>query len=180
MQSRSGSVRAAAVLAAAAVSFTLYAQTVNLAPGLYEFTSTADLQLPPEVAAKMPPQALAMMQKPHVTQHCISQSDLDHVSQQLAEGGGREQSCKITDRSMTGSTVKFTSQCEHASAHFEGTFASESFQGTMVSTSDKGQTVTVRIAARRGCPGGSERSISVIPADTQPLPRPQKNGTSGA
>ena len=146
----SRALRAAALAVAAAVSFALYAQTVNLRPGLYEFTNTADVQLPPDVAARMPPQALAAMQKPHVSQHCIRQSDLDHVSQQLAAGKGQEpQSCKLTDRSITGNTVKFTSQCEHHTGHFEGTFASDSFQGTMVSTTDKGQTVTVKIAARR-------------------------------
>jgi hypothetical protein len=148
--SSSRAVRAAVLAAAAGVSFALYAQTVNLKPGLYEFTSTADMQLPADVAAKMPPQYLAMMQKPHVSQHCISQSDLDHVSQQLSEGRGQEpQSCKVTDRSVSGGVVKFTRQCEHNSAHFEGTFAAESFQGTMVSTTDKGQTVTAKIAARR-------------------------------
>ncbi len=148
--SSSSAVRAAVLAAAAGASFALYAQTVNLRPGLYEFTSTSDIQLPPDMAAKLPPQTLAMMQKPHVSQHCIRQSDLDHVSQQLAEGQGKEpQSCKITDRSMTGSTAKFTTQCEHRSSHFEGTFASESFQGTLVSTTDKGQTATIKIAARR-------------------------------
>jgi len=144
----SRAVRAAALAAAAGVSFTLYAQAVNLEPGLYEFTSTTDMQLPPDVAAKMPPQALAMMHKPHVSQHCIRQSDLDHVSQQLSEGQGPH-NCKLTDRSLTGSTVKFTTQCEHHTGHFEGTFAADSFQGTMVSTTDKGQTVSVKIAARR-------------------------------
>lgn len=146
----SRALRPAVLAAAAGLSFGLCAQTVNLAPGLYELTSTADLKLPPDLAAKLPPQALALMQKPHVTQHCISRADLEHVSQQLAEAQGREpQGCKVTDRSMTGSAVKFTAQCEHGSVHFEGTFASESFQGTMVSTSDQGQTVTVRIAAHR-------------------------------
>lgn len=146
----SRAVRAAVLAAAAAASFALYAQTVNLRAGLYEFTSTSDLQLPADVAAKMPPQYLAMMQKPHVAQHCISQSDLDHLSQELAAGGGREpQSCKITDPSVTGSTVKFTTQCAHNSAHFEGTFAPESFQGTLVSTGDQGKKVRVKIAARR-------------------------------
>jgi len=146
----SRAVRAAMLAAAAGASFALYAQSMNLRPGLYEFTSTADMQLPPEVAAKMPPQALAMMQKPHVSQHCISQSDVDHVSRQIAQGKpDQPESCKVTEHSMSGSQVKFTTQCAHNTGHFEGTFAAESFQGTMVSTSDKGQTVTVRIAARR-------------------------------
>jgi Protein of unknown function (DUF3617) len=146
----SRAARAAVLAAAAGASFALYAQSMNLRPGLYEFTSTADLQLPPDVAAKMPPQALAMMQKPQVSQHCISQSDVDHVSQQIARGKpDQPESCKVTEHSMSGSQVKFTTQCAHKTGHFEGTFAAESFQGTMISTTDKGQTVTVRIAARR-------------------------------
>lgn len=146
----STAVRAAVLAAAAGVSFALYAQNVNLRPGLYEFTSTSDVQLPPEVAAKMPPQYLAMMQKPHVSQHCISQSDVDHVSRQIAQGKpDQPESCKVTERSMSGSVVKFTTQCEHNTGHFEGTFTADSFQGTMVSTTDKGQTVAVKIAARR-------------------------------
>ena len=110
----SRAARGAVLAAAAGVSFALYAQTLGLRPGLYEFTSTADVQLPPDVAAKMPPQALAMMQKPHVTQHCITQADVDHVSQQIAQGQPNRESCKVTEHSISGNTVKFTSQCEHA------------------------------------------------------------------
>jgi hypothetical protein len=128
----------------------LYAQTLGLQPGMYEFTSIADIQLPPDVAAKMPPQALAMMQKPNVSQHCITQADVDHVSQQIAQGRPNQpQNCQVTERSVSGGQVKFTSQCGQHVAHFEGTFSSDSFQGTMVSTSDKGQTVTVKMSARR-------------------------------
>jgi Protein of unknown function (DUF3617) len=151
MQSR-GSTRAsrAALLAAAAgLSGALYAQTLGLRPGLYEFTSTMDMQLPPDMAARMPPQALAMMQKPNVSQHCITQADVDHVSQQIAQGRSNQQSCQVTDRSVSGGQVKFTTQCGQHVAHFEGTFASDSFQGTMVSTSDRGQTVTVKMSAHR-------------------------------
>jgi hypothetical protein len=149
MQSRSKQrvVRLAA-LAAAAVSCALYAQTVGLKPGQYEFTSTTSL--PPEMLAKIPPQYQAMMQKPNVWQHCISQGDVDHVSQQISQGRpNQSENCQVTEHSMSGSDVKFTTQCAHNTAHFEGTFAGDSFQGTMVSTSDKGQTVTVKIAAHR-------------------------------
>jgi hypothetical protein len=138
-----------AALAAAGVSGALFAQALGLRPGLYEFTVTADVQLPPDVAAKLPPQALAMMQKPNVTQHCITQGDLDHVSQDIAQGRSNQaQSCKVTEHSISGSAVKFTTQCEHNTAHFEGTFAGDSFQGTVVSSGDRGQ-VTARIAAHR-------------------------------
>jgi hypothetical protein len=142
--------RALGLTAAAGLSFALYAQTVGLTPGLYEFTITADIQLPPDVAAKMPPQALAMMQKPNVTQHCISQGDVDHVSQQISQGRSNQpESCKVTEHSISGSDVRFTTQCQHNTAHFEGSFAGDSFKGTVVSTTDKGQTVTARIAAHR-------------------------------
>jgi hypothetical protein len=142
--------RAALLAAAGGVSFALYAQTLGLTPGMYEFTSIADLQLPPDMAAKLPPQALAMMQKPNVTQHCITQTDIDHVSQQISQGRPNQpQNCRITEHSFSGNQLKFTSQCAHNSAHFEGSFASDSFQGTMVSTSDKGQSVTVKMSAHR-------------------------------
>ena len=146
----SRAVRAGVLAAAAGVSFALYAQSMNLRPGLYEFSNSSDLQLPPDVAAKMPPQYLAMMQKPHVSQHCISQSDVDDVSREIAQGKpDQPESCKVTERSISASVVKFTTQCAHSTGHFTGTFAAESFQGTMVSTTDKGQTVSIRIAARR-------------------------------
>ena len=150
MQSRrtQRAIRVAALAAAAGVSFTLYAQTLGIRPGLYEFTSTSDVQLPPDLAAKMPPQALEMMRKPHVAQHCITQTDIDHVSQEISQGK-QEQGCHVTEHSISGNQVKFTQQCERHVGHFEGTFASESFQGTMLSTTDKGDKLTVKIAARR-------------------------------
>lgn len=152
MQSRRPlrATRATLLAAAIGVSCALYAQTLGLTPGMYEFTSIADIQLPPDVAAKMPPQALAMMQKPNVSQHCITQADVDHVSQQIAQGRPNQpQNCQVIERSVSGGQVKFTSKCEHNTAHFEGTFGSDSFQGTVVSTSDKGQTVTVKMSAHR-------------------------------
>lgn len=151
MPPRRSLTRTALLAAAGGMSFALYAQTVNLRPGLYEFQSIADVQLPPDMVAKMPPQALAAMQKPHVTQHCITQGDLDHVSQQLAQGksGNDAQSCKVTDHSIVGDQVKFTTQCAHGGGHFEGTFASDSFQGVMVATGAQGRTVTVRMTAHR-------------------------------
>ena len=141
--------RAALLAAATGVSFALYAQTLGLSPGMYEFTSTHDVQLPPDLAARLPPQALATMQKPHVSQHCISQADVDHVSQQIAQGQSNQpESCQITEHSVSGSQVKFTSQCGARVSHFEGSFASDSFQGTMVSSGNRGQ-VTIKMSARR-------------------------------
>ena len=146
--SRTGRTGRAAALAAGAVTTALYAQAVSLRPGLYEFTNTSDMQLPPEVVAKMPPQYLSMMQKPQVTQHCISQADLDHVTQQLVEGKSRQENCSMPIRSVSGNQVKFTVQCPHSTSQFEGTFATESFQGTMVTTAE-GHTVTMKMSARR-------------------------------
>jgi len=144
---RQRAVRLAA-LAAAAASCALYAQTVGLKPGLYEFTSLASL--PPEMLAKIPPQYQAMMQKPIVTQHCITQGDIDHVSQQISQGRSNQpESCTVTEHAISGSAVKFTTQCPHHTTRFEGTFAGEGFEGSAVSTSDKGQTTTVKISAHR-------------------------------
>jgi uncharacterized protein DUF3617 len=146
----SRAARTAVLAAALGVSFALHAQSLGLRPGLYEFTITADVQLPPDVAAKMPPQALAMMQKPNVSQHCISQGDIDHVSQQISQGRSNQpQSCKVTEHSISGGEVKFTTQCEHNVARFEGSFAGDSFRGTMVSSSDRGREVTAKIVAHR-------------------------------
>src|SRR5215472_3665288 len=101
--SSSRTARAAVFAAAAGVSFALFAQTLNLRPGLYEFTSTSDVQLPPDVAAKLPPQYLAAMQKPHGGQHCTSQRDIDHVRQEIAEGKtDRPENCKVNEHSMSG------------------------------------------------------------------------------
>jgi Protein of unknown function (DUF3617) len=150
MPSRHSLASRIAWLAAAAASIA-YAQTLNLRPGLYEFTSIADVQLPPDVAARMPPQALARMQQPHVSQHCITQTDLDHVSRQLSQGRGGDEasSCKVTEHSIVGNQVTFTSQCPRGTAHFEGSFAADSFQGTMVSSGEQGRNVTVKISAKR-------------------------------
>jgi hypothetical protein len=147
MQSRRSmrASRAALLAAATGLSFTLYAQTLGLTPGMYEYTSTVDMQLPPN----LPPQALAMMQQPHVTQACISQTDVDHVSQQIAQGQSKQQNCQVTEHSMTGSQVKFTSVCGQRTVHFEGTFATDSFEGVMVATGDKSGPVTVKMKARR-------------------------------
>ena len=150
MQSRrtQRAIRVAALAAAAGVSFTLYAQTLGIRPGLYEFTSSSDVQLPPDVAAKLPPQALERMRKPHVAQHCITQTDIEHVSQEISQGK-QEQGCHVAEHSISGNQVRFTQQCGANVGHFEGTFASESFEGTMRSTNDRGNQLTVKIAARR-------------------------------
>jgi hypothetical protein len=144
-----GTARAVALAAAAGVSGVLFAQTVNLRPGNYEYTSTIDLQLPPQVAAQMGPNALAMMRQPHVTQHCIAASDLEHVSKNLDQGRN-DQGCTMSERAVSGNSVKFTMQCPNGrSSHFEGTFMADSFQAVMISSGPQGQPVKVNISARR-------------------------------
>jgi Protein of unknown function (DUF3617) len=138
----------AALAVAAGMSGVLYAQAVNLKPGKYEFTSTVDMQLPPDVAARLGPNAVAMMQQPHVMQQCISQPDLEHVSKNLSQGHN-DQGCTITDRSVSGNEVSFTMQCPNGrTTHFEGTFMSDSFKAVMTTTGPQGP-MKVNIAARR-------------------------------
>lgn len=136
-------MRAVALAVAAGGPTLLYAQTVNLRPGNYEFSSVIDMQLPPEVAAKMG----AMLQQPHVTQHCITETDLEHVSKNI-NAGHNDQNCKLTERSVSGDEVKFTMQCPNGTRHFEGTFQSDSFKALMTMTGERGP-VTIRMTARR-------------------------------
>lgn len=141
--------RIAALALTAGMSGVLYAQAVNLRPGNYEFTSTMQMQLPPEVAQRMGPNAVAMMQQPHVTQHCIARSDLEHVSKELSQGHN-DQGCTMSDRSVSGDEMKFTMQCPNGrTAHFEGTFMSDSFKAVMTMTGGAQGPMKVNISARR-------------------------------
>jgi hypothetical protein len=149
-RARSTPLARAAALAAAGASFALYAQTVNLRPGLYEFVSVTDMQLPPEVAARMPPEYAAMMRKPQTHQHCITAADLDHFSHQLAEGRPDAQKCAMTERSVSGGEVKFALQCERTAVRYQGSFATDSFKGVMVMSGGQGRPpVTIRITGQR-------------------------------
>ena len=150
MQS-SGSRRAArsAALTTAAVCGALYAQAVNLKPGKYEFVSTSQVTLPPEVARQVPPGYLARIQQPRTHQQCISEVDLAKVSKQLSDERQNDPSCKMTDHSIAGNKVKFALQCQHSSSHFDGTFDSVSFKAVILQTTDKGQKMTINITGRR-------------------------------
>lgn len=142
--------RSAALALAAGMSGVLYAQAVNLQPGNYEFTSTIEMQLPPEVAQRLGPNGLAMMQQPHVTQHCITDTDLDHVRQKLSEGQPQHANCTVTEHSVSGNEVRFTEQCPNGrTAHFEGTFIADSFKGIMTMTGGPQGPVKVNMSARR-------------------------------
>jgi hypothetical protein len=142
-----GAARAAA-LAAAAMCGALYAQTVNLKPGMYEFVSTSQVTLTPEMQSRLPPGYLARLQKPQTRQQCISDADLKQVSKKLAEERGNDPSCKMTDHTVSGDKVKFVMQCQRITTHFEGTFSSDSFKAVISSQTDQGP-MTINMTGRR-------------------------------
>jgi hypothetical protein len=150
-KSRAGTVRATLLLGAVALSGTLFAQTVNLRPGNYEFAVTQQMQLPPDVAAKLPPGFADKMGQPQVSQHCITDTDPAHVSQKMAQMREREQQqgCKLTDESRSGGEYKGTLQCPNRTSMIDMTYAGDSIKGTVVSTTDKGQKMTINISAHR-------------------------------
>src|SRR2546429_5665117 len=100
-----GAARAAA-LAAAAMCGALFAQAVNLKPGKYEFVSTSQVTLAPEMQKRLPPGYLARLQKPRTQQQCITDVDLKQVGKQLSQGRGNYPSCKMTEHSVAGDKVK--------------------------------------------------------------------------
>jgi uncharacterized protein DUF3617 len=142
-------VARAAALAAAALCGALFAQAVNLKPGKYEFVSTSQVTLPPAMARQVPPGFLARVQQPRTHQTCISDVNLAQVSKQLSQERQADPSCKMTAHTLSGNKVKFDMQCQHASSHFDGSFASDSFKAVLVLTTDKGQKETVNLSGRR-------------------------------
>jgi Protein of unknown function (DUF3617) len=150
---RSAGAARAAALTAAVMCGALYAQTVNLKPGMYEFVSTSQVTLPPEMQNRLPPGYLERLQKPRTQQRCITDADLAQVSKKLSEERGNDPSCKMTDHTVSGDKVKFVMQCQRATTHFEGTFSSDSFKAVLLSTTDKGQKMTINMSGRRigGC-----------------------------
>jgi hypothetical protein len=150
-KSRAGTVRATLLPAAVALSGTLFAQSANLRPGNYEFTVTQQMQLPADMAAKLPPGFADKMGQPNVSQRCITDTDVGHVSQKLAQLREREQQqgCKLTDESHAGGRFKATLQCSSRTSVIDMLYAGDSIKGTIVSTTDKGQKVTVNISAHR-------------------------------
>jgi hypothetical protein len=147
-----GAARAAA-LAAAVMCGALYAQTVNLKPGLYEFVSTSQVTLSPEMQKRLPPGYLARLQKPRTQQQCITDADLKQVGKKLSQERGNDPSCKMTDHTVSGDKVKFVMQCQRATTHFEGTFSSDSFKALIHSQTDHGP-MTINMSGRRigNCP----------------------------
>ncbi|HEY0767164.1 MAG TPA: DUF3617 family protein [Steroidobacteraceae bacterium] len=150
MQSRrSRGAAQAAALAAAGMCSALFAQALNLKPGKYEFVSTSQVTLPPEMQSRLPPGYAAKLQQPRTHQQCISDADLAKVSKKLTDERSTDPSCKMTEHTVAGNKVKFVMQCPHMTSHFDGSFASDTFKAVIVSTTDKGQKVTVNMTGRR-------------------------------
>jgi hypothetical protein len=145
---RSGGAARAAALAAAVMCGALYAQTVNLKPGMYEFVSTSQVTLTPEMQSRLPPGYLERLQKPQTRQQCITDADLKQVSKKLSEERGNDPSCKMTDHTVSGDKVKFVMQCQRVTTHFEGTFSSDSFKAVIRSQTDQGP-MTINMTGRR-------------------------------
>jgi Protein of unknown function (DUF3617) len=148
--SRARSVRGALLIVGAGISCALYAQSVNLQPGNYEFVYTTQMDIPAEMAARLPPGFADKMAQPHTQQRCISDSDLAKVSQRLSSDGSQDDSsCQMSNQSVSGNQVSFVMHCTHRTATFNGTFTSTAFTATVVSTTDQGKKMTVNINARR-------------------------------
>jgi Protein of unknown function (DUF3617) len=144
----------AAIVGAALGCSALYAQAVNIKPGMYEIVSTSQVTLSPQLQARLPPGYLEKLQKPHKQQLCITDRDLAKLSKQLAEErGGGDPSCKLLEHSVAGDTVKFLMKCQRATTHFEGTFSSGTFKALLTSQTDHGP-MTVKMTGRRSgdCP----------------------------
>jgi hypothetical protein len=153
LQSRRA-LRLATLALAAGTSCVLYAQSVNLRPGNYEIVVTSQLQLPPEVAARLSPDMLARIQQPHTQQQCITSSDATAVSEKLAALRQREQdqNCKVSDKSVSSGEVKMSIQCPTHTANVDLIYAGDSFKGSVESLSTQGQSTTttrIKIEAHR-------------------------------
>lgn len=137
-------------LAAAGISTLILAQTLPLRPGNYEIVVLTQVQLPPNIAASLPPAALARMQQPQTHQQCITDSDLARVSRQMAGQKDPDMRCQMTAHSVSGNHVTFTEQCPNGpTTQFDGTIDSDAFQGTLHATTQQGATVDANIKAHR-------------------------------
>jgi Protein of unknown function (DUF3617) len=168
-----GRARLPLVVAAAVAAGVALAQTLPLKPGNYENKSTTQVQLSPEMAAKISPQMLQQMQQARTIQQCITEGDLDKMAQRLA-GKGDDSRCQMTSKRMQGNHLSFTLQCPNATSKFDGTFASTSFQGTMVIATDQGMKANVQFNAHRtGECTASSTSPSTPPSPPVAAPPPK-------
>jgi Protein of unknown function (DUF3617) len=150
MKARRSSLARSVALAAAGLSTLLMAQALQLRPGNYEIVVLTQVQLPPNIAAALPPGALARMQQPQTHQQCITDSDLERVGRQMAGQKDPDMRCQMTAHSVTGNHVTFTEQCPNGpTVQFDGTVDSDAFQGTLHSTTQQGATVDANIKAHR-------------------------------
>jgi hypothetical protein len=139
-----------AALAAAGISTLLVAQALQLRPGNYEIVVLTQVQLPPNIAASLPPAALERMKQPQTHQQCITDSDLARVSRQMAGQKDPDMRCQMTEHSVSGNHVTFTEQCPNGpTTQFDGTVDSDAFQGTLHATTQQGATVDANIKAHR-------------------------------
>jgi len=139
----------AAALGAATLCGALYAQSVNLKPGLYEVVSSSQVQVSPELQARLPPGYLERLQQPHTQQLCLSDADLDKVSRKLAEErANADPSCKLGEHSVSGDKVKFILQCQRSTTRFEGSFSGKAFKAVINAQTDRGPML-INMSGRR-------------------------------
>lgn len=150
MTSRRSRLARSAALAAAGLSSLLMAQALQLRPGNYEIVVLTQVQLPPNIAASLPPGALARLQQPQTHQQCITDSDLARVGRQMAGQQDPDMRCRMTAHSITGNHVTFTEACPNGpTTQFDGTVDRDAFQGTLHATTQQGATVDADIKAHR-------------------------------
>jgi hypothetical protein len=108
MTRRAASGLVLALLAAAACSLTLLAQTPNLRPGKYEDTEEISIQ---GRAGKMPPRT-------HM--RCFTAEDLKDWNNLFKENGNQA-GCKVVDRKVTATSLVSTKECSNAAGVFTAT-----------------------------------------------------------
>jgi hypothetical protein len=135
---------------AALASGLIYAQAVNIRPGKYEVVAQVNLVLPPEAAAHLPPELLAKLQQPQVSEQCITDADAASASRHLAQAQQQpDSSCKVTAQSVTGSEIKITTQCGASTTNIDMVFAGDSFHGTIVTDTGNAAPSSVKLQAHR-------------------------------
>lgn len=140
----------AACAVAALASGLIYAQAVNIRPGKYEVVAQVNLALPPEAAAHLPPDLLAKLQQPQVSEQCITDADAASASRHLAQAQQQPDSnCKVTAQSVTGSEIKITTRCGASTTNIDMVFAGDSFHGTIVTDAGNAAPSTVKLQAHR-------------------------------
>jgi hypothetical protein len=129
----------------------VYAQTLNVHPGKYEVVAEVNLALPPEAAAHLPPDILAKLQQPQVSQQCITDADAASASRHLAEARQKQadSDCKVTAQSVSGSEIKLTTQCAANTTNIDMVFAGDSFHGSIITSGNDGQPTTIKLQAHR-------------------------------